>query len=119
MHVFMHVGGTARERVRSAVIEIGPSVCHGGMTTLIGVSLCLVAESKAIFMFGAMAIMVVIFGLFHGLFVLPTALSLLGFRVNQKSKSCNLIFILVAGVAIFGTVRCAVCHSQYSYGSQE
>ena len=77
------------------------------------------AESRAIFMFGAMAIMVVIFGLFHGLLVLPTVLSIVGHRVNQKSKTCNVIFILVAGVAIFGAVRCEVCHSANSYGSQD
>ena len=105
----MHAGGHKYKRVKTALTEIGPSICHGGITTLIGVSLSMAAESKAIFMFGTMTIKGVLIGFVNGLIVLPTVLSVIGHWINQKSRMMNVTWSLLAAVLIFMFVDCEIC----------
>ena len=82
--MFIHCRGTKYERCTTALTEIGPSVINGGITTLLGVLLCLAGGAKSIVMFGAMGIIVVLCGLWQGLIVLPVLLTLMGDKVSMK-----------------------------------
>ena len=108
VHVFMHAPGTEEERIRAAIGEIGPSIINGGMTSILGVLLCLAGGAESMVLFGAMTIMVVLFGLFQGLLVLPATLLYVGRIIDQKSYMVALpslgFFILI----IF-SAKCAWC----------
>jgi len=109
MHVFLHCRGTKYERINTALTEIGPSIVNGGITSIIGVLLCLAGDAKSIVMFGGMAIMVVIFGLFQGLVVLPVLLAVMGHKISQKGyMMANPMGFAFLGVIIW-SMDCAWC----------
>ena len=111
MHTFLHSRGTPNQRVAAALIEIGPSVLQGGITSLLGVILCLAGGSKTIQMFGVMSIMVVVFGQLQGLIMLPIMLTGMGRLITMKAPTVGWPTMGFFAVPVIFTMQCAWCFS--------
>merc|ERR1712032_1610444 len=70
-HAFLTVDGTKRERAQAALVDMGPAVLNGGVSTLIAFILLLT----------------VLFGVWHGLVLLPVLLSLIGPQPYLSARS--------------------------------
>ena len=77
-HAFLTVSGTRKERAKVAIIDMGVAVLNGGFSTLLAFILLAGSDSHVFSVFFRIFLMVVIFGLFHGLILLPVVLSLIG-----------------------------------------
>ena len=72
--------------------NIAPAVLNGGFSTLLAMSLLVTAKSHVALSFFKIFFMICIFGLFHGLILLPTVLCMVGpgdediLRQNSKRK---------------------------------
>ena len=77
-HAFMLAEGTRNQRAQRALEHIGGSVIHGGMTTLLSTGVMLFARSYVFKVISRMFVLLVIFGLFFGMLLLPVLLSLCG-----------------------------------------
>ncbi|KAL4218800.1 Patched domain-containing protein 3 [Mactra antiquata] len=75
-YTFMTLTGTKKERATNTLCQIGPAILHGAMTTFLVFFVLIFGRSLNAFF--AVFILVVIFGLFHGLCFLPVVLSVLG-----------------------------------------
>ncbi|XP_060594980.1 NPC intracellular cholesterol transporter 1-like isoform X2 [Ruditapes philippinarum] len=75
-YTFMTVTGTRKERATSTLCQIGPAIIHGAVTTFLVFFVLIFGQSLSSFF--AVFILVVIFGLFHGLCFLPVVLSIIG-----------------------------------------
>lgn len=78
-HSYLQAKGTREARARKALATIGRSVVAGGFTTWLSVALLKATDSYFFYrvLFNSISF-VVIFGLFHGVCVLPVILSLIG-----------------------------------------
>ena len=65
-------------RVRATLSNIGPAVLNGGITTTLAFILLAGSRSHVFSSFFKIFFLVVTFGLFHGLIVLPVLLSFMG-----------------------------------------
>merc|ERR1719450_257983 len=92
-HAFMSSTGTKEERVKKALIEIGPAVLNGGFSTFLAFILLAGSKSHVFQTFFKVFFLVVLFGLYNGLFVLPVMLSLLGPKAysNNSPKITDII----------------------------
>ena len=77
-HAFLMERGTRDERAAAALEHIGLPVFNGGMSTLFAALANLHARSYIFQSFGRMFIIIVVWGLYFGLVVLPVLLSLFG-----------------------------------------
>ena len=77
-HRFLNEHGTRNERVVSTLQNIGPAVFNGGFSTFLAFILLAGSKSHVFSSFFKIFFLVVTFGLYHGLVVLPVVLSLLG-----------------------------------------
>ncbi|KAK7100605.1 patched domain-containing protein 3-like [Littorina saxatilis] len=77
-HMFMTVTGTRAERVKETIGEMGPPVFYGGFSTLLAFVLLANSNSYVFKTFFKVFLLVVLYGLFHGLLFLPVLLSWLG-----------------------------------------
>ncbi|XP_076462610.1 patched domain-containing protein 3-like isoform X2 [Babylonia areolata] len=77
-HMFMTVTGTRSERVKETLGEMGPPVFYGGFSTFLAFVLLAGSNSYVFTTFFKVFLLVVIYGLFHGLLFLPVLLSWLG-----------------------------------------
>jgi len=77
------IEGSRRERAASALGQMGMPVFNGGFSTFLAFILLSKSDSYVFLTFFQMFAMVVLFGLFHGLLVLPVLLALVG---PQSSK---------------------------------
>ena len=77
-HAFLTVSGTRKERARAAIVDMGVAVLNGGFSTLLAFILLAGSDSHVFSVFFKIFLLVVIFGLFHGLILLPVVLSLIG-----------------------------------------
>ena len=85
-HAFLTVSGTKKERAAAAMVDMGPAVLNGGISTLIAFILLAGSESHVFSVFFKIFLLVVTFGLFHGLILLPVLLSLIGPAPYLNSK---------------------------------
>lgn len=90
-HAFVHAasetGGEDRtERAHVAVRYIGAAVAYGAGSTLLALSMMVFSDSYVFHAFLKIFILVILFGLWHGLFLLPVILSTIGPR-SLKSHS--------------------------------
>ena len=60
------------------MIDLGPAVFNGGFSTFLAFALLWVSSSYLFVSFFKVFFLVVLFGLFHGLVLLPTVLSIFG-----------------------------------------
>ena len=78
MHRFLTEVGDRNERVSQTLTNIGPAVFNGGMSTFLAFILLASSKSHVFQSFFKIFFLVVTFGLFHGLVLLPAILSLVG-----------------------------------------
>ena len=75
------------ERVKQTIIEIGPPVFHGGFSTFLAFILLATSTSFVMKIFFRVFFLVVVFGLYNGLVLLPVILSIIGPRtIDMSSK---------------------------------
>jgi len=86
-HAFMSTQGTRDERVKHALADIGPAVFNGGFSTFLAFVLLAGSKSHVFATFFKVFFLVVLFGLYNGLFVLPVALSFLGPKAYGSEES--------------------------------
>ena len=70
--------GTREERVKKTLANIGPAVMNGGISTFLAFILLANSKSHVFDTFFKIFFLVVVFGLFQGLVVLPIILSFIG-----------------------------------------
>ena len=85
-HAFLTVSGSRRERARAAITDMGAAVLNGGTSTLLAFVLLAGSESHVFSVFFRIFLLVIIFGLFHGLLLLPVLLSLVGPAPYDNAK---------------------------------
>ena len=78
-HTFLvTTGHNKSERALEAVLHIGSAVIYGGGSTLLGVAMLSMSEAYTFKAFFKIFLLVILYGLFHGLVLLPVILSLIG-----------------------------------------
>ena len=95
-HAFLTVSGSKRERAHAALVDMGPAVLNGGLSTLIAFILLLSSDSYFFLTFFKIFFLTVLFGVWHGLVLLPVLLSLVGPGAYSSAR-CNekKLFVLV------------------------
>ena len=78
--------GSKSERAVSAVEAIGPAVLNGGVTTFLALVLLSGSTSHTFLTFFKVFVLTVVFGLFHGLVLLPVLLSLVGPEMESDQE---------------------------------
>ena len=79
VHSFLHVDAQDRDaRGKLSLLKIGGSVFLGGCSTFFGILALAWSRGEAFLTFFVMFVSMVVLGIFHGLVVLPVALSLVG-----------------------------------------
>ena len=78
MHRFLLETGDRKERVVKTLANLGPAVLNGGISTFLAFALLATSRSHVFMSFFKIFFLVVSFGLFHGLLVLPVVLSFVG-----------------------------------------
>ena len=77
-HAFLRSEGSRQERSCRAVTFIGGAVTNGGVTTFLALAFCSLSSAHVFQTFFKVFCLTVVFGLFHGLVLLPAALSIIG-----------------------------------------
>jgi predicted RND superfamily exporter protein len=78
-HAYMHSPGETKDvRMRSALEKIGVSIFNGGMTTFVSIFALAAATSYVFQVFFKCFVLIIFFGLYFGMVVLPVVFSLVG-----------------------------------------
>ncbi|XP_046861198.1 patched domain-containing protein 3-like [Xenia sp. Carnegie-2017] len=77
-HTFMTKSGTRKERTVKIYRDIAPAVWNGGFSTFLAIAPLVFSKSHVFITFFKILFGVIIFGMFHGLIVLPVILSIIG-----------------------------------------
>ncbi|XP_044763216.1 protein patched homolog 1-like [Coccinella septempunctata] len=77
-HTFLTVNGSRRERAVRTMTSIGSAVVYGGLSTLIGVLMLSFSDAYIFQAFFKIFFLVISFGLYHGVIVMPVILSIVG-----------------------------------------
>jgi len=86
-HAFLIAPGSRLEKSIHAIETIGPAVFNGGFTTFLALSLLAFSKSSIFITFFKVFFLTVVFGLFHGLVMLPVLLSLIGPENLEDAQS--------------------------------
>ncbi|XP_046405752.1 patched domain-containing protein 3-like [Ischnura elegans] len=86
-HTFTRLAGTRNERALATLVQVGPAVFNGGMSTFLAFVLLGRSDSYIFTTFFKLFFSVVIYGLFHGLLFLPVILSWLGPNAPDNVES--------------------------------
>ena len=79
------------EAVAGMLQEIGPPVLLGGLTTFLGISPLILSNSTVFRTFFKMFLGIIVFGLGHGLVLMPVVLSLLGARASGTAPAIEAV----------------------------
>ena len=79
------------EAVAGMLQEIGPPVLLGGLTTFLGISPLILSNSTVFRTFFKMFLGIIVFGLGHGLVLMPVVLSLLGGRASGTAPAIEAV----------------------------
>jgi len=102
VHGFLTTPGTRKAKILFIMENIAPAVVNGGFSTMLALSLLVTSRSHVFISFFKIFLMICLFGLFHGLIMLPVILCLFGpvdivkeddQKPNQSSET-NEIFSL-------------------------
>jgi len=85
-HTFMIEPGTRNERAARTITSIGPAVFHGGFSTFLAFIFLADSDSHVFLTFFKIFVLVVIYGLYHGLIFFPVLLSLIGPKSFDASR---------------------------------
>eukprot|EP00090_Calanus_glacialis_P022071 TRINITY_DN34049_c0_g1_i2.p1 TRINITY_DN34049_c0_g1~~TRINITY_DN34049_c0_g1_i2.p1 ORF type:complete len:564 (-),score=121.57 TRINITY_DN34049_c0_g1_i2:171-1631(-) len=83
-HRFLATPGDRLQRVVNTLTKIGPAVLNGGFSTLLAFILLSTSQSYIFLSFFKIFFLICVFGLYHGLIVLPVMLAVAG-PVHQLS----------------------------------
>ena len=86
VHGFLTGRGSKEERVLYVMENIAPAVLNGGFSTLLALSLLVTSKSHVAMSFFKIFFMICVFGLFHGLVLLPTVLCMVGPSDDEMVK---------------------------------
>ncbi|XP_054005477.1 patched domain-containing protein 3-like isoform X1 [Hylaeus anthracinus] len=91
-HAFVHAASETgsldrTKRAQVAVKYIGAAVAYGAGSTLLALSMMAFSESYVFHAFLRIFVLVIVFGLWHGLFLLPVILSTIGPRSLRSYKT--------------------------------
>ncbi|XP_071449211.1 patched domain-containing protein 3-like [Hetaerina americana] len=86
-HTFTRLSGTRDERALATLVQVGPAVFNGGMSTFLAFVLLGRSDSYIFTTFFKLFFSVVLYGLFHGLLFLPVILSWLGPNAPENLES--------------------------------
>ncbi|KAK2157172.1 hypothetical protein LSH36_196g03007 [Paralvinella palmiformis] len=86
-HCFISNRGSRNERVEKTLKHVGPPVFYGGFSTFLAFVLLASSDSYVFMAFFQIFLLVVIFGLFHGLVLMPVLLSWIGPSAYVSSLS--------------------------------
>ena len=86
-HAFLISEGTRQERANNSVRTIGMAVLNGGITTFLALAFCSISSAHVFQTFFKVFSLTVIFGLFHGLVLLPVLLSIMGPKSSSSRSS--------------------------------
>merc|ERR1711992_282380 len=78
MHGFLTHPGSRSERILFIMENVAPAVVNGGCSTMLALSLLVTSRSHIFTSFFKIFLMICLFGLFHGLIMLPVILCLFG-----------------------------------------
>ena len=91
-HSFVSTAGDNRDvRIKRTIVEMGPAVWNGGISTFLAFSILMFSKSFVFKVFFKIFFLVVFFGLFHGLVFLPVLLSLIGPAPSASAHSGNAV----------------------------
>ena len=76
---------------KKTIIEMGPAVWNGGISTFLAFSILMFSKSFVFKVFFKIFFLVVFFGLFHGLVFLPVLLSFIGPQPSASAHVGNSI----------------------------
>ena len=79
--------GTRLERTLNSLEKIGPAVFNGGLITFLALVFCGVSTSHTFVTFFKVFVLTVVFGVYHGLVLLPVLLSLLGPNYHSDDRN--------------------------------
>ena len=83
VHCFMKTPGSSREeRIKKSMVDIGPAVFNGGVSTFAGFFLCAFGRIPITFVIFKIFSLIVLSGLFGAFLIIPVVLSLLGPEVS-------------------------------------
>jgi hypothetical protein len=77
-HAYITASGSRLQKTLKSLEVIGPAVLNGGVTTFLALILCGWSTSHTFVIFFKVFILTVVFGLYHGLCLLPVLLCLFG-----------------------------------------
>lgn len=77
-HSFLTVTGSRNQRALNCLMHIGEAVLYGGGSTLLALSLLATSKAYIFKSFFKIFLLVILFGLFHGIVFLPVILSIVG-----------------------------------------
>lgn len=91
-HAFLQIPGTRQERVDKALEEMGTAVVHGAFSTFLAVLILSSSQSYIFRIFFKQFFGICVFGVAHGLVLLPTLLSLVGpaYEDHTGGKGLNI-----------------------------
>jgi len=78
MHGFLTTPGSRKDRILFIMENVAPAVVNGGFSTMIALSLLVTSRSHIFTSFFKIFLLICLFGLFHGLVMLPVLLCLFG-----------------------------------------
>jgi len=78
VHGFLTTEGKKDDRIVFIMENIAPAVVNGGFSTMLALSLLVTSRSHVFTSFFKIFLMICLFGLFHGLIMLPVVLGLFG-----------------------------------------
>merc|ERR1719508_534512 len=87
-NAFSSSEGCATSRTKAALTSLGPAVFNGGVTTLLAVIVLPFSRSHIFVTFFKVFALTVLYGLFHGLVLLPVLLTTLGLS-EQNAQETN------------------------------
>merc|ERR1711915_291440 len=89
-HAFAVAEGSRTERTKAALVNLGPAILNGGVTTFLAVIILPFSQSHVFKTFFKIFGLTVLYGVFHGLVFLPVLLSTFG-PSSSTSKSISTI----------------------------
>ena len=82
---FCYFTGTKLERAKNSLRKIGPAVTNGGLTTFLSVIVLCGSQTHVFITIFKIFFLTVLFGLFHGVVLLPVLLCYIGPSKAEKS----------------------------------
>merc|ERR1711968_37309 len=88
-HAFLNLSGTPIHRAQVAMIDMGTSVLHGGISTFVAVVILSTSKSYIFVVFFKMFFGICVFGLTHGMIFLPVCLAIFAPKANADAKDAQ------------------------------